>query len=79
MRTTTNVNPLIVNYMTPETPKVVSEESVAILYDLKEQITYVMGGGNGKSRSYDGYQETTKRGSGTTIVRGNDAPRWTDD
>lgn len=78
MENLTKVNPLIANFMVPETPKVFSEKEMTLIYDPKSQITFLMGGNSGPSRSYDGYKGTDiKTAYG---YRGeNDAERWTDD
>lgn len=77
MRTT--VNPLITNFMVPGKPTVVLESEMQIVYDPKEQITFLMGGGSSSgSRSYDGYK-STKEKTGGGYYEHNDAERWTDD
>jgi len=81
---TSNVNPLITNFMVPKKPQVVSADEVKVVYDPQSQITLFMGGGGGggsrrnTTRSQDGYKrtvETTEYG----YYAHNDAERWTDD
>ena len=49
------MNPLITNFMVPGKPTVVLESEMQIVYDPKEQITFLMGGGSSSgSRSFDG-------------------------
>jgi len=79
MENLTKVNPLIANFMVPETPKVFSEKEMTLIYDPKSQITFLMGGNSGPSRSYDGYKGSRWRDAGGSIHTGNDAERWTDD
>lgn len=79
MRNSTNVNPLITNFIVPKTPETVSASDVKIIYDAQNQITFYMGGNSGPSRSHDGYKTTRERLSGTTIKEQNDAERYTDD
>lgn len=80
MKTLRNVNPLIANFMVPETPRVVSAEEEIIIYDPLNQITIHMGGKSGPSRSSDGYKDTRDYNPSTkTEYRHNDASRYTDD
>lgn len=79
MRNSTNVNPLITNFMVPKTPKTVSASNVKIIYDAQNQITLYMGGGGSPSRSNDGYKQTRERQSGSSYWTHNDAERYTDD
>ncbi|GEM_PF-6134763 len=80
MRQVTNVNPLITNFMSPKTPKVVKSEEIGLIYDPQSQITIYMGGGKSRpSRSNDGYKKTITKQSGTSYWEHNDAERWTDD
>lgn len=73
------VNPLIANFMVPEEPRVISDREMQIVYDPKEQITFLMGGGSSSgSRSYDGYKSTKEKNSGGYYEH-NDAEHWTDD
>lgn len=79
MKQITNVNPLITNFITPKTPKVVSEDEVKVIYDHQSQVAFYMGGGkSGKSRSNDGYKLTREESPGR-VNHTNDAPRYTDD
>ena len=78
MKTSTNVNPLILNFMEPVISK--KAPSGTLSYDSKNQITMYMGGGGGSNsptRSYDGHKWTRRERDGSG--GGNDAPRWTDD
>ena len=80
MKTTTNVNPLILNYMEPENPKVFSAEEMTVVYDPKSQITFFMGGAPSRpTRSYDGYKMTRQRHQESCVSEHNDAEKWTDD
>lgn len=78
MRTT--VNPLMVGFMTPRTPEVITEETNQFIYDPKTQTTFYihMGGKSGASRSNDGYKETKKK-TEWGYHSENDAERYTDD
>lgn len=86
MRTESNVNPLIVNFMKPQQPQVVSADEVKVIYDPKSQITFFMGGGGSGgggsrsrgTRSQDGYKHT-KETTYSGYYEHNDAGRWTDD
>ena len=79
MKTTTNVNPLILNYMEPENPKVFSAEEMTVVYDPKSQITFFMGGAPSRpTRSYDGHKMTRQKDNGGYNEH-NDAEKWTDD
>ena len=79
MRTSTNYRPLIMNYIKPTAPEVLSHDEVTACYDPQNQVTYFLGGGNSRgTRSYDGYKETKERNS-SGYYTGNDAERWTDD
>lgn len=78
MRTLPNVKPLIVNFMVPETPQVVSPEEAAIIYDPQSQITIYMGGNSGPTRSNDGYKFTREK-TNYGYMQKNDAGRYTDD
>lgn len=80
MRTSTNVNPLITNFMVPKTPETVSENDVKIIYDAQSQITLFMGGSSRPTRSNDGYKDTSTFNPNTnTRYTRNDAERYTDD
>ena len=80
MKTLTSVKPLMVNFIVPETPKVVSKEDVSIIYDPQSQITIYMGGNSGPTRSHDGYKDTRDYNPSTnTLYYHNDASRYTDD
>lgn len=77
----TQVNPLILNFMTPATPETVSA-SATPMYDPINQITWMMGGGGGTKRATrcnDGYKKTVEKQSGTATYEHNDAERYTDD
>lgn len=78
MEITTTVKPLITNFMAPHMPEVVSSDEVKFIYDPQSQITLYMGGGNGKTRSNDGYKGTKEKVNGGYYEH-NDAERWTDD
>lgn len=79
MRKATSVKPLMVNFMEPYEAPVISEE-MKIIYDPSTQITILMGGKSGPSRSNDGYKATTKRlPGGNGYHTENDAERYTDD
>ncbi len=79
MGTSTKCNPLIINYMTPRTPEVVSSNQVTVFYDPKTQITMYMGGKSKPTRCNDGYKKTVEHDSGTAVYTHNDAERYTDD
>lgn len=78
MKTITNVKPLIVNFMVPESPKVVSAEEATIIYDPQSQITIYMGGNSSPTRSKDGYKFTREKDD-YGYRQGNDAGNYTDD
>lgn len=79
MRKLTNVNPLITNFIVPQTPEVVSANEIKMIYDPQSQITIYMGGGrSSSSRSNDGYKGTKERTNGGYWEH-NDAERYTDD
>lgn len=79
MKQVTKVNPLITNFITPQTPEVVSENDIRLIYDPQSQITIYMGGGKSRpSRSNDGYKRTKEKTS-YGYWEYNDAERWTDD
>lgn len=74
----TSVNPLMVGFMTPRTPEVISAEANAVIYDPITQTTFYMGGKSGPSRSNDGYKATKKKTDWGYNTE-NDAERYTDD
>ncbi len=81
MRTSSRINPLIANFIIPQTPKVVNAEESALIYDPQSQITLFMGGGSkSPSRCQDGYKATNSAGhAGEGAYGRNDAERYTDD
>lgn len=83
MRTSirTQVNPLILNFMTPEKKQTMTASTMPV-YDPISQVTLIMGGGGGgkrASRSNDGYKKTVEKQSGCSYYEHNDAERYTDD
>lgn len=78
MRISTNVNPLITNFMKPRTPEVLSASNVTMIYDPQTQTTMYMGGNSGGSRSNYGYKETRTKQSGGYYSQNDHSPS-TDD
>lgn len=79
MKTSTNVNPLITNFIVPQKPVTVSADDVKIIYDAQNDITLYMGGNSRPSRSNDGYKQTKHDYGNGTVQFDNDAERYTDD
>ena len=68
-------NPLILNFMSPETHKMITAEEVAFVYDPQTQTTMYMGGG-ATTRSTDYSKKTHYHGPGTV---GSDFAEHNDD
>jgi len=81
--------PVIMNFTSPKKAEVIEEEDYKVIYDVENSISYICGGGGGRSStgstSQKGYRDTRvveqrkSDGSPSVVSSHNDAPVMTDD